>query len=548
MIKYNYIVKTRRWLDDVEFKDVLTIADYVGREGGYSKFLLNPSKILRNGLTFDDVVDVLEKYDFEYNEDLIRRLSETLTNVNEVIVELSPDGKSIIMKATTYLGSIYESLREFIKYDKVSKVFKIMPYAYFRVVKELTSLGFKVVDKTGFNLTQPLPIRAEFKGVLRDYQKEALERWLSNNSQGIIALPTGSGKTVIGVAAISKLNERTIIVAYTKEQLLQWRDAIVKFTNIPQSIIGMYYSEEKRIAPITLTTYQTAYKYIHELKPYFTFLLIDEVHHLPAEKFKHIAVNSIAPYRMGLSATPYREDGRHVMLFPLMGGVIYYKSPAELAEGGYLAPYRVVTIYVRLTPEERRKYLELLKKYRELVGSSRFEDVLEAAKKGNKAALEALKIHNSIRSLVQKSRSKIEKVKELVEEELSKGNKIIVFAHYVDLAEEIAKNVGAFLLTGDMDREKRENILNRFKHMRSGVLVVTTVGDEGLDIPDASVGVLVAGTGSKRQFIQRLGRLLRPKEGKEAVLYEIVVRGTSEEVQSRKRKSLDLDVDELSVK
>jgi len=246
---------------------------------------------------------------------------------------------------------------------------------------------------------------------------------------------------------------------------------------------------------------------------------------------------------MGLSATPYREDGKHVTLFPLMGGVVYYKTPAELSEKGFLAPYEVVTVYVKLTPEERKKYLELVKKYRALVGSSRFEDVLNAAKNGNPTALEALKIHTSIKLLVQKSKSKVDKVREIVESELSKGNKIIVFAHYVELAEEIAKAVGGLLLTGDIDKGRRDLILNKFRQVRSGVLVVTTVGDEGLDIPDASVGILVAGTGSRRQFIQRLGRLLRPKEGKRAVLYEVVVRGTSEELQSKRRKTTELDID-----
>jgi len=539
-----YVVRTRTWLDDDEFKEVLRIADYVGREEGYSTFVLNIDKIVRNNYSVDDVIDVLERYEFAYDSRLIDLLSRSISRANEVIMELDSSGKYIIMRANTYLGSVYDKLRDYVAYDRVNKLFKVKPFNYLKVIEVLSSAGFKVVDKTGFKVPQPLPVRLEFKGVLRSYQEEALNRWLSNKSQGIIALPTGSGKTVIGIAAIVKLCERTLIVAYTKEQLIQWRDAILKFTNAPPSIIGMYYSEEKKVAPVTLTTYQTAYKYVFNLMPHFTFLLIDEVHHLPAEKFKHIAVNSIAPYRMGLSATPYREDGKHQILFPLMGGVVYYKSPAELSEEGFLAPYKVVTVYVRLTSDERKKYLELIKRYRALIGNSKFEEVLEAAKRGNPVALEALRIHNSIRSLVQKSASKVEKVKEIVEQELSKGNKIIVFAHYVDLAEEIANKVGALLLTGDVDKDRREHVLNRFKQMKSGVLVVTTVGDEGLDIPDASVGILVAGTGSRRQFIQRLGRLLRPKEGKEAVLYEIVVKGTSEELQSRRRKSLDVDLEE----
>lgn len=539
-----YIVRTKKWLDDEEFKEVLSIADYLGRDGRTSNFSINLSKILRNGYDVDDVVNLLEKYDFIYSDELVDSLAKQISKKDMITVELELEGGAIIMRPNKYLGSIYDKLRNYLAYSREKKVFKVVPYHFFTVVKTLADLGVKVINNTGLQEFNPLPLKLEFKGRLRDYQYEAINAWSSNSYQGIIALPTGSGKTIIGIAAITTLNERTLIVTYTKDQLTQWKDSLLRFTNIQQPLIGMYYSEEKKIAPITLTTYQTAFKYISELMQHFTFLLIDEVHHLPADKFKYIALNSPAQHRMGLSATPYREDGKHLTLFPLMGGVVYYKAPAELAEKGFLAPYEIITVHVKLTSEEKKKYLELIRNYRSLVGSSRFEDVLKAAKNGNPTALEALKIHTSIKLLVQKSKSKVEKVKEIVESELRKGNKIIVFAHYVDLAEDIANSVGGLLLTGDVDKGRRDLILSRFKQMRSGVLVVTTVGDEGLDIPDASVGILVAGTGSRRQFIQRLGRLLRPKEGKKAILYEVVVKGTSEELQSKRRKTIELDIED----
>ncbi len=540
----HYVVRTRKWLDDEEFKEVLGIADYIGRDGGTSNFSLNLSKILRNGYEVDDIINLLEKHDFIYSDELVDSLTQQISRKDVIVVELKLKDGAIIMHPNKYLGNVYDKLRNYVAYSRKERVFKILPYNFFTVVKALADLGVKVINNTGLQEFKPLPIKLEFRGELRDYQREAINAWSSNSYQGIIALPTGSGKTIIGMAAIATLNEKSLIVTYTKDQLTQWVDSLLRFTNIQPALIGMYYSEEKRIAPITLTTYQTAFKYVSELMQHFTFLLIDEVHHLPAEKFKYIALNLPAPHRMGLSATPYREDGKHLMLFPLMGGVVYYKAPAELAEKGFLAPYEIITVHVKLTPEERKKYLELIRSYRALVGNSRFEDVLKAAKNGNPTALEALKIHTSIKLLVQKSKSKVEKVKEIIESELRKGNKIIVFAHYVDLAEDIANDVGGLLLTGDVDKGRRDLILSRFKQMKSGVLVVTTVGDEGLDIPDASVGILVAGTGSRRQFIQRLGRLLRPKEGKKAVLYEVVVRGTSEELQSKRRKTIELDIED----
>jgi len=195
-------------------------------------------------------------------------------------------------------------------------------------------------------------------------------------------------------------------------------------------------------------------------------------------------------------------------------------------------------IKVQLTPDEKRVYEELRKKYQLLARGRRFQELVEDAKKGDKDAVEALRIHAEMRNIVNYSEAKLRKVEELVKEELSKGCKIIVFTQYKGQAEEIARRVGGLLLHGDLSESERDRVLKAFKAARSGVLVVTTVGDEGLDIPDANVGILVSGTSSRRQFIQRLGRLLRPAPGKVAVLYEIVTSGTSEEYQARKRREL----------
>ncbi len=531
----------RGWVSADVFRRLLSIADYVGREYGRTIFRLSKNKILAKGMLVDDVLGVLDDSGAEYGDDLIEYLERLLKKRRGKAV-LSYDGEKIFAKFSTYLGELYrEELRDILSYDRKFRMFYTLPFRYRELVSKLQDLGFEVEDLTGFSMSNPLPRKISFTGELRDYQVEAVKEWLHNDGRGIIALPTGSGKTIIGVAALTEINERTLIIAYTKEQLMQWRRSILRFTDAEASMIGLYYSREKRIAPITLATYQTAYKHMGKLAPHFNFLIIDEVHHLPAEKFKYIATMSPARYRMGLSATPYREDGKHTYLFPLMGGVIYYKTPQELAERGYLAKYKIITVKVQLKPEEKKRYLQLKEKFKNLAGYVKFDQIVEAAKRGDWRAINALRIHSEMRQIFQKSRAKIEKVKEIAEEELRKGRKIIIFAHYVDLAEKIAKEIGGYLLTGNTSDEERKRILEEFRTKKSGALVVTTVGDEGLDIPDASVGILVAGTGSRRQFIQRLGRLLRPGPGKEAVLYEIVARGTSEEVQARKRKRIKLD-------
>jgi len=220
---------------------------------------------------------------------------------------------------------------------------------------------------------------------------------------------------------------------------------------------------------------------------------------------------------------------------------VYYKTPGELAEQGYLARYVVYTVKTRLPPNEWKEYLELRTIFEKYAAGRTFEQLVNDASRGDKSAAEALRVHSKIRGILAKSKAKIEKAVEIARSELAKGGKIIVFTQYVEQAEELAKRLNAWLLTGETPGEERRRALEEFKSAKSGILVVTTVGDEGLDIPDANVGIIVSGTGSRRQFVQRLGRILRPKPGGgEARLYEIVLEKTSEEFQARKRKSTGL--------
>ncbi len=534
-----YITK---WLSRDEYEDLLRISDYVGRISGKSVFRINFNKIMRENLSYSEVLELIESYDGTISETDKARLRKELERRRSV--EIYWDGSRIVLKPYFYLGDIYRKIRDKIDYDKKRKMFLIKPIYFFDVKRELEQMGVYVIDKTNIPTEAKLNFTISLKAVLRPYQKEALEQWLKNK-RGIIALPTGAGKTVIAIAAIAELRVRTLIVTFTKDQMFQWRDMILKYTDLTYDRIGLYYGDEKRLGPITITTYQTAFRHIVKISPMFSLLIIDEVHHLPADKFKYIALNAIAPYRLGLSATVVREDGRHEELFPLMGGIVYWKTASELANEGYLANYIIKTIYVDLTREERKQLRELLILYRKLSRGKKFQEILAAAKRGDENAINALRVHSRIKQIVQKSKEKIKAVEKIVREELSRGSKIIVFTQYVDQAKELAERLNALLLIGEMSAPERKRALEKFRSMGRGVLVVTTVGDEGLDIPDANIGIIVTGTGSRRQFIQRLGRLLRKGPNKEtAVLYEIVTRGSSEEYQSKKRRKIEqLDID-----
>jgi len=542
------ILRAKRWLEQHEFREILKIADYNGYEKGSGPiFVFNLKKALRNKYTYDDIINLINEYELEMDEASLEKLRELFSKTAIRIKWDNTIGKIKILVPQAIKKKVIYELKELgCRYAGTNEdyvILTLMPYKIGSLKKTIEKLGLEYRDEDGLFKYKDLPFNLDLVNIeLRPYQEEALKAWIENKYQGIIALPTGSGKTIIGIAAITKVNKRTLIITFTREQMFQWKEAIYKYTNIEPGVVGLIYSNEKRIGPITITTYQSGYRQIKDLAPYFDFLLVDEVHHLPAEKFKYIALHSIATYRMGLSATVVREDGKHVELFPLLGGIVYHKSVAELANQGYLARYRIISVKIKLKPDERKQYEELRKTYQLFAGGRTFNEVLDAAMKGDERAKYALRIHNQMKMLLAKSSAKIDEAVKIAQKELARGSKIIIFTQYVEQAKEISNRLGAYLLTGEIPPEKRKRILREFKDADKGILVVTTVGDEGLDIPDANVGIIVSGTGSRRQFVQRLGRILRPKKGgNEARLYEIILEKTSEEYLSRKRKKLDLD-------
>ena len=529
--------RVKGWIEDEDFRRLLEIARYLGRSEGYSLFELDLERARRRGYTDGDIIAILSSIAGLVEED-IEEIRRFLEERKKVRIYMGEDGW-LRVKSRVLLKPILAELGVSLPYDREERAYKAPPHMYRDLVQLFQKKGLAVEDKIGLLEGGKLPREITFTGKLRPYQEEALRAWEENGHRGIIALPTGAGKTVIAIAGIARLGRMALVVVYTKEQVKQWVEAVLRFTDAPRSMVGAYYGDEKRIAPITVTTYQTAFRKLRVFSSVFPLIIFDEAHHLPADKFRAIATYMPSPYRLGLSATPEREDGKHEILFPLMGGVVYRIAPGELTRQGYLVPYQIRRVKVSLEPEERRKYEELRRRYFQLARGRTIREIVEAARRGDPEAVEALRINNEMRRIVQYSRAKIESAARIIREELARGSKIIVFTQYRRQAEEIAREVGGLLLHGGIDKRRRERILDQFRRARSGVLVLTTVGDEGLDIPDANVGVFVSGTSSPRQFVQRLGRLLRPSPGKDkAVLYEIIVEGTSEEVQSRRRKKV----------
>jgi superfamily II DNA or RNA helicase len=233
--------------------------------------------------------------------------------------------------------------------DERSKTFRAMALYYRDITDFLKRSGFDFKDDV-LNLL-PCP-ELKSRVVLRDYQKQALDAWESSGYRGVIVLPTGSGKTVLGIKAISLLNTPTLVVAPTLDLVDQWRTRLKEEFDTEVGVLG---GGEREIRALTVTTYDSAYIHADKLGNRFGLIIFDEVHHLPAAGYRNIAEMFASPYRMGLTATFEREDGLHAELNRLVGGKVFEKRVKELS-GTHLSPFRLEKIVVELTNEEKEEY------------------------------------------------------------------------------------------------------------------------------------------------------------------------------------------------
>jgi superfamily II DNA or RNA helicase len=375
------------------------------------------------------------------------------------------------------------------------------------------------------------------KLILRDYQAEALVSWGENDKWGVLVLPTGSGKTLVGIRAIAGCNTPALVVVPTLDLLEQWKKQLEEAFSME---IGKLGGGEKKILPITVSTYDSAYIHTEKLGDRFGLLIFDEVHHLPAAGYRSIAEFSAAPYRLGLTATYEREDELHSELNRLAGGKVYEKQVSELA-GVHLAPYRIKRIAAALTEEERKDYekhysvfLNYIRKSGTIMkGPQDFRKLVMKSGRDPEAR-KALLARNAARDLAFNSNSKLEKLRDILE--THKEDRVFIFTEHNRLVHRISREFLIPAITYRTPAKERSSILDNFRSGKYRAVVTSKVLDEGIDVPEANIGIIASGTGSKREYVQRLGRILRKKEGKEAVLYEIVAEETTETGTARRRK------------
>lgn len=373
----------------------------------------------------------------------------------------------------------------------------------------------------------------------RPYQQDAVRNWLANAGRGVVVLPTGSGKTVVALMALEQVPVRTLVIVPTIELLRQWHDGIIRHLGLPADLVGVVGGGERRLAPVTIMTYDSAAMPQRALADY-GLLVVDEVHHLPAPTYRRIVAKTAAPWRLGLSATPERADGRHDDLATLVGPEVYRKEPAQLSQEGHIAAYRQRRVFVDLIPQERYRYDALMAEYKWFLATRRSQfmhgnlfDELIRRSAFDPAARRALQAHHQARLIALNAEGKIESIAQLLQKH--RDAKVLVFSEYTAMVTALSRRLALPAITYRTDAEERRLILERFRAGRYSKLASGRVLNEGVDVPDANVAIVASGSSSKREHIQRLGRVLRPKPG-EAVLYEIISRHTTEGRASRNRR------------
>ena len=376
---------------------------------------------------------------------------------------------------------------------------------------------------------------------LHDYQKEALQAWIDADCLGTVVLPTGAGKTYLALKAIEHVKRSTLVIVPTIDLLNQWYDLLANAFDFEIGILGGGYHE---LEEITVTTYNSAYRYCNEYGNRFGFLIFDEVHHLPSPIYSHIPEFSIASRKLGLTATYERSDGAHHSLRRLIGEVVYRKS-IDALKGKYLSDYETIRLYVELTTEEREEYdrertlyLEFLRGHNLRLHPGGWRKFVRLSTQ-DKDARRAMLALNRSRTIAIEAEAKLEVLESLIKQHCR--NQTLIFTESNRFTYKISMRHLLPAITHQTKTKERKRILERFNKGEYSAIVTSKVLNEGINVPEASIGIVLGGSGSSREYVQRLGRILRKREGKHAILYEVITKGTLEKGISQRRRRQKID-------
>ncbi|NJL00047.1 MAG: DEAD/DEAH box helicase [Spirulinaceae cyanobacterium SM2_1_0] len=420
--------------------------------------------------------------------------------------------------------------------DRVEK-FRIPAHQYRPLVETLRAEGIHFTDAA--RAFEPLELQASLRLEPYPHQREALYAWKLADRQGVIVLPTAAGKTYLAQLAMQATPRSTLILVPTLDLLHQWFAQLeAAFPGVEVGVLG---GGSQDRTPILVATYNSAAIHAETLGNRYGLLVFDECHHLPTEFFRVIAEFAIAPYRLGLTATPERTDGSHADLETLIGPVVYRKSPQDLS-GQALAEHQVVQIKVQLSELERQRYdralqtrNDFLQQAKISLGSLQGWQHFVQASARSPAGRRAMLAHREAKAIALGTDGKLRLLAELVAKHYPE--RLLIFTNDNATVYRISQDFLLPAITHQTPVKERHTILDRFRSGEYRALVASHVLNEGVDVPDARVAIILSGTGSTREYVQRLGRVLRKGSGanKLAILYEVVAEDTTEERTSARR-------------
>ncbi|GGM54455.1 helicase [Deinococcus arenae] len=438
-------------------------------------------------------------------------------------------------RGTLVMTDAPASVRDQFVWDDRSQSWRAPGRRYREIVEALRAAGLPFKDSAA--TFEPLQL-----GYARDvtpypHQTQALGAWKRAGRRGVVVLPTGAGKTLVAQLALRDTPRSALICVPTLDLLQQWYAGLTAaFPDTPVGLLGGGSHDE---TPLLVSTYDSAAIHAETLAGRYALQIFDEAHHLPSDFTRVIAEMGIAPYRLGLTATPKRSDGRERDLDRLIGPVVFQVAPEDLA-GDTLADYRDVVIRVRLSELEQRRYDDLIRVRNDFLRLSGIKlGSLDGWKQfimasGTPHGRRAMLAHREAKSLAYGTDGKLR----VLEEVLANHPKArtLIFTDDNATVYRISREFLIPAITHQTPVKERVALLDRFRSGAYRILVTSRVLNEGVDVPEASVAVVLSGTATEREHIQRLGRILRRAEGKQAVLYEVITEGTSEERVSQQRR------------
>jgi DNA excision repair protein ERCC-3 len=464
----------------------------------------------------DYVLGVLDKYaKFAIPSSVRVDIQETMDRYGKLVIRRDAEGQLLLTCSSPAIlleASRGSKIAALLGSRLSEDTFEVLPFARGALKQELLKLGWPADDLAGYTPGTPHEIAlAEKDWAIRDYQSNAVNKFWDGGS-GVVVLPCGAGKTIVGAAAMARAKTNTLILVTNTVAARQWRAELLKRTTLTEEEIGEYSGSVKQVKPVTIASYQilTAkrkgeYAHLALLNAKDWGLIIyDEVHLLPAPIFKMTA-DLQARRRLGLTATLVREDGKEGDVFSLIGPKRFDAPWKEIESEGYIAPAECFEIRVDLPEDERLNYAiaEQDERYR----------------------------------LAATSEVKIPVIQKLLE--IHRGEPTLVIGQYLDQIDEVATLLGVPKITGETPVNERERLFQAFRDGTETTLVVSKVANFSVDLPEASVAIQISGSyGSRQEEAQRLGRLLRPKaDGRTASFYTIIARDTVDQdfAQNRQR-------------